>query len=330
MILKNILFLLVCLPIYCLAQKKDTVYKYLDANLQPTDEKNGQYFGVAIKKEGYWLLYAIYPDTTPVIKATFQDKHLKIKHGPYTIYYPKNIIASSGHYNNNKINGVWQTWHPNGNKKDSGLVINNQLVGLWKEWYSNGQVKKECTYSDVQSNSIYNSLNQPWTGPKNGSYNSWYMNGTLESSGNYENEIMNGEWKWYYENGNQSTIEYYSDGKISALQCFDSTGKSTGELCSISKPPMLKPEGDYKDFIFRNLLWPDEAIQSKIEGTVDVTFLITKEGELKELKITSDKEVLKKEVERLFENMKEWYPAISHNRPIESREELSIPFYRQK
>ena len=156
------------------------------------------------------------------------------------------------------------------------------------------------------------------------------MNGTLESSGNYENEIMNGEWKWYYENGNQSTIEYYSDGKISALQCFDSTGKSTGELCSISKPPMLKPEGDYKDFIFRNLLWPDEAIQSKIEGTVDVTVLITKEGELKELKITSDKEVLKKEVERLFENMKEWYPAISHNRPIESREELSIPFYRQK
>jgi TonB family protein len=313
-----------------MAQKKDTVYKYLDANLQPTDEKNGMYFGVAIKQNGYWLLYAIYPDTTPVIKATFQDKQLKIKNGPYTIYYPKHIMASTGFYNKNKMNGVWQTWHPNGNKKDSGLVINNQLVNLWKEWFPNGQIKKECSYSDIQTATNSAFLDMPWTGPKKGLYTTWYENGNMESRGNYFNEIMDGEWKWYFTNGITSTIEYYIEGKISALQCFDSTGKNIGEFCSISKPPMLNPEGNYNEYIFRNLLWPEEAIKSKIEGTVDVSFTITKEGNLIDLKISSDKDVLKKEVERLFETMKEWYPAVSHNRPVDSHEEISIPFYKKK
>ena len=142
---------MICLPVFGLAQKKDTVYRYLDANLQPTDEKNGEYFGVAIKKNGYWLLYAIYPDTTPVIKATFRDKQLKIKNGPYSSILSKEYNGMPGFYNNNTMNGVWQTWHPDGNKKDSGLVINNQLVNEWKEWFLNGQIKKECNYADIQT-----------------------------------------------------------------------------------------------------------------------------------------------------------------------------------
>lgn len=170
----------------------------------------------------------------------------------------------------------------------------------------------------------------PWTGPKKGLYTTWYENGNMESRGKYFNEIMDGEWKWYFTNGITSTIEYYIEGKISALQCFDSTGKNIGEFCSISKPPMLNPEGNYNEYIFRNLLWPEEAIKSKIEGTVDVSFTITKEGNLIDLKISSDKDVLKKEVERLFETMKEWYPAVSHNRPVDSHEEISIPFYKKK
>ncbi|HJW15576.1 MAG TPA: TonB family protein [Flavisolibacter sp.] len=328
--MKCFLLLLMCLPLRNMAQKKDTLYKYLDADLQPTDEKNGEFFGVAIKKDGYWVLYAIYPDTTPVIKAIFKDRQLKIKHGPYTVYYPKNRIETTGFYHNNMMNGVWQTWYPNGNKKDSGLVINNQLVNLWKEWYPNGHIKNECTYSEAQDQTIYKSINTPWTGPRNGKYSSWYENGKMESLGKYINGIMDGEWKWYYDNGNISTIEFYSDGKISALQCFDTTGKSTGEYCSISKPPLLKPAGDFREYIFGNLLWPEEAIKNKIEGTVDVNFTVTKNGELKDLKITSDKAVLKKEVERLFETMKEWYPAVSHNRPVDAQEEFSIPFYRKK
>ena len=92
---------------------------------------------------------------------------------------------------------------------------------------------------------------------------------------------------------------------------------------------LLKHAGDYKEYISETYYGLKKQYKKKIEGTVDVSFIITKNGDLKELKITSDKEVLKKEVERLFETMKEWYPAVSHNRAIDAQEEISIPFYRQ-
>ena len=78
------------------SQKKDTVFKFLDASLQLTTKKNAVYFGVAVKKKEGRLLQALYPDTTPVIKAWFKDKQLKINNGPYTLFYPKHTIAQVG------------------------------------------------------------------------------------------------------------------------------------------------------------------------------------------------------------------------------------------
>jgi len=317
------------LPIFSFAQKKDTVFKYLDSNLQPSGEKDAAYFGVAIHKEEGWLLYAVYADTTPVIKAWFKDKKLQIKDGPYTIYYPKHVIAQQGYYRENKMNGVWQSWHPNGHKKDSGMMINNQLVGTWKEWYANGVLMYDCNYTSRPDNWLLQ-LSGPQFTIKDGAFTSWYSNGIMESTGVYKNNMMEGQWNWFHINGKQSTIEQYKDGKIVSLQCFDTTGKETGELCSIDKPALLKSFGDYQQYVFQNLLWPEEAIQKKIEGEVKVGFTVNKFGILKSLVIESDEEILKKAVQDLFETMKEWYPAVSHNRAIDWEGYMVIPFYRNR
>lgn len=324
----KVVFLLL-LPVLSFAQKKDTVFKYLDVNLEPTNQKNAVYFGVAVRNQDGWLLYALYPDTTPVIKAWFKDKDLQIKNGPYTLYYPKNIIAQHGYFVKNKMNGVWQNWHSNGEKKDSGMIINNQLVGPWKEWYANGTLMYDCVYGD-NPNYLLTQLHGPYFGYKNGNFTSWYEDGTIESTGIYKYDVMDGEWKFFHSNGMQSTVEFYKGGKLASLQCFDTTGKQTGDFCSISKPAMLKGFGDYKQFIFQNLLWPEDAIKNNIEGTVNVHFTITKSGILENLVIEGVHDVLNKAVKELFESMKDWYPAISHNRAINWDEETSIPFYRKK
>jgi TonB family protein len=327
--MKFCICVLLLFPLLSFAQKKDTVLKYLDSNLQPTNEKNVVYFGVAIKKKEGWLLYALYPDTTPVIQAWFKDKQLKIKNGPYTVYYPKRVVAENGYYTENKMNGVWQSWHPNGEKKDSGLMKNDQLVGLWKEWYLNGRLKYECEYREESFN-LASQFSDAYFGIKNGNFTSWYENGNLESTGFYKNDVMNEEWKWFHSNGNASTIEKYKEGKIISLQCFDTTGKEVGEFCSIAKPALLKGFGDYKEYIFKNLLWPEEAVKKNIEGSVKVRFTVNKNGTLENLVLETDQEILKKGVEELFESMKEWYPAVSHNRAIDWEEEMTIPFYRNK
>lgn len=54
--------MLLLVPVLSFAQKKDTVFKYLNVNLEPTSRRDdAAYFGVAVRQHDGWLLYALYP-----------------------------------------------------------------------------------------------------------------------------------------------------------------------------------------------------------------------------------------------------------------------------
>src|SRR5438309_9153801 len=123
--------LLLLLPLHLWAQKKDTVSRYLDSNLQLTSRANASYYAVSIKAGDHWRLYSVYADTTPLLDVWFKDKKLEIKDGPYKVYYPKNVPAQSGWYKDNRRNGVWKTWYTGGLLKDSGLIKDDRLIDEW-------------------------------------------------------------------------------------------------------------------------------------------------------------------------------------------------------
>ena len=207
------------------------------------------------------------------------------------------------------------------------------MIGEWKSWHNNGQLILFANYKVVDE-SLLNILSSTNSGQifmlRYGPYKSWYENGNPQASGMYKDDLMDGEWNWFYENGQPSTIEKYTAGQLTQMKCFDSTGKETGDFCSISKPAMLKDFGNYREYIESNLLWPEEAAKKKIQGLVKVKFKVNKKGELKDLTIESAQPILKKAVEELFLNMKEWYPAVSHNRTVDFEDEMEIPFYLKK
>ena len=328
----NKLLVLLIIPVFSFSQK-DTIPKYLDKDLHFTTIDKAVYFGVAIKQSNHWKLYALYPDTTPVITAVFKDRQMKIKDGEFIIYYPKYIKAQETFYKNNHINGNWVSWYQNGTRMDSGAIINDHMSGLWKSWFPNGQLKiiavnkKEYSEEDQALLELKHSVSNNHYGIKDGEFNSWYLNGNQESVGYFKNDVMDGQWKWYFENGKESTIEIYKDGKITSLKCFDSTGKDSADFCSISKPATLKAYGDYRQYIMENLIWPEQALKKKIEGVVHIHIEISKNGEIKTLKLESDKKILQDAVAGLFTKMGAWDPAVSHNRVIEWQDDFDIPFY---
>ena len=120
----------------------------------------------------------------------------------------------------------------------------------------------------------------------------------------------------------------YREGKVVFLQCFDTKGKETGEFCSLARPALLKGFGDYKEFILQNLTWPEEALRKKIEGSVKVRFKVKKNEMLEDLVVECEQEVLKKAVIELVGYMKEWNRAVSHNRLVDWKDKIEIPFYR--
>lgn len=224
--MKRTLLLLLLLPFFVEAQKtgKDTVLIFMDANLEPANAKKGVYTGIAIKVENGWLVYALYADTTPIIKAYYKNKNLTVKEGPYAAYYPKNKKAREGFYSNNQMTGSWRFWYPNGNLKDSGRLNNNYVAGFWKSWHANGNPLSESYFKENLDERDMNLLlvanvngQAQLNGIRTGKFTSWYSGGLKESEGTFNNNVMDGEWRWYHSNGTPSTIETYSQGILTNL-----------------------------------------------------------------------------------------------------------------
>jgi antitoxin component YwqK of YwqJK toxin-antitoxin module len=126
--------------------QKDSVRKYLDADLHFTTKKEMVYPAMAIKTKDHWVLYAVYPDTAVLLTVYFKDAALTIKDGPFILYHPKRIKAQSGNFKDNAASGSWQSWYINGQLKNEGTIIDNQFSGVWKAWYQTGQLMSERTY----------------------------------------------------------------------------------------------------------------------------------------------------------------------------------------
>ena len=240
------------LPVFCLflccsaglAQKGDTVRKYLNEKFQLTDKRNAAHDALAIKENDHWYLTTNYPDTSGVLfKIYFKDKGLTIYDGPRIIYHPHNIKSEEINMRDNIAQGAFRSWYENGSLKDSGDYSNGRKNGLWKSWYQDGQI---------------------------------------ESTGSYSNSLHEGEWNWYYENGKPSTKEIYVKNKITKLECYNENGEYSGDRCGIAKVPI--PVGNFTSldaYLQENINWTKEMTDMLSSGTwvVKLKFIITKEGD---------------------------------------------------
>ena len=349
-----------------LAQKGDTLRKYLNGALEYTKENDAAYAAMAIKNGDYWFMMGVYPDTSILLKAYFKDKKLTVKEGPFTLYFPKGIKAMEGNYNNNIQQCVWKFYYRNGQLKDSGMLKNNQMVNTWYSWHENGQLFSMANYpSDESLPDKYTPVrlpgnpgvlaDEPITNAKDGAWKSYHPNGKLKDSGNYKQSVKDGfwiswhengeleskgfynldtqegKWEYFHSNGQPSTIETYKNSKVVDMECFDENGKSTGSFCSLLKPPtpILDRFVDFNTYMLDHLFWPKELDGKDVSGLVKISYTISKEGQLTEFKVLqSPHELLSKEVERFFRSIEKWAPAISHNRTIDLAVLLDIPFYR--
>ncbi|GAC1451123.1 MAG: hypothetical protein NVSMB7_13650 [Chitinophagaceae bacterium] len=321
--------------------QKDSVRKYLDAALHFTTKKNFTYAAMAIKNNDHWVLYAVYPDTSVLLKVFFKDAALTVKDGPFTLYYPKGNIAQMGYFLNNIVQGHWQSYYPDGQLKDEGEIVNNHFSGLWRAWYANGLPKSTRTYIYKDSMSAGQPVheNSPAKfqkvlddltpdGKMEGPASTWYENGNKESVVNYHNDSLSGLCSWYWPNGRPSSIEVYTNGKVTELECYDSTGKYTGATCSISKLPVLiHPVFTAFDYI------EDELHKQKRRditnyGEAVVNFTVTQKGTVENLVITDSPDAaLSRHISEIFKTMPLWSPAVTHNRTVDYPVRIVIPYY---
>lgn len=331
-----------------------------------TNKANAAYGALAIRQGDHWLLVAAYADTSPLLRAYFQDENLTIKDGPFVLYHPGKTKLIAGTYVNGIKQGVWITWYQNGRLKDSGSYKNNHMTGEWRSWSDSGTLTGIFHFPDADAittevrgyinprdrrrsilagdtsagilqgpaMSFYANGQMRDSGAykadrKEGVWKQWYTNGHLESVGTYTHNVQEGEWEYYRENGLRSSKEKYVNNKITALQCFDEQGNPAGNTCPILKPPVAQGKFlNFDQYALDNMFWPEQLKHSDVEGEVEIEYTISKEGELKQLKVLrTPHPLMSEEVVRFFKTLK-WSPAVSHNRPIEYTMKYKVPFYR--
>lgn len=202
----------------------------------------------------------------------------------------KGILAND--VTDGELNGLFISYHPNGQVKDSGMLIAGIRQGIWHSFYPSGKKDNE--------------------GP--------FLNGNME-----------GAWTFYHENGAVSTREQYKNNKIIDLACFDEQGNSMGSFCSILKPPVpsLDRFTDFNTYMLDQLMWPKELDGKNVSGLVKAHYTISKTGEMLSFIVDeSPHPSITAEVERFFKTLTKWSPAIIHNRPLQYTATIEIPFYR--
>lgn len=83
----------------------------------------------------------------------------------------------------------------------------------------------------------------------------------------------------------------------------------------------------WQDYLSANIRYPEDAIKRKIEGTVVVQFVVTKEGKVRQVVIArSVHPSLDKEAIRLIKNSPDWVPARKNGRNVNSYKRQPIIF----
>lgn len=97
----------------------------------------------------------------------------------------------------------------------------------------------------------------------------------------------------------------------------------------VETPPVFIGGNDaLKRFIIKHMIWPKEALENKILGTVSANFIVEKDGTITQPAIDSprlcngcDEEVL-----RLLSIMPKWKPGEQSRRKVRVRYQIPISF----
>ena len=134
------------------------------------------------------------------------SKHVEFKDSRKLVFektwYPDGSTKKIDEYPNDSTHH-YQLYYSNGELKEEiidGRIQKYPPKGQIFEYYYNGQVKKDITYNK--------------DGKKEGAYSIYYKSGEKWEEGRYKNDLLQGNFKKWYTNGQKAEDHTMVDGKI--------------------------------------------------------------------------------------------------------------------
>jgi TonB family protein len=139
------------------------------------------------------------------------------------------------------------------------------------------------------------------------------------------------------KNGFTDVINYYNPykdtpQKSSAIDKSKSEpDEGSNQIFSFVEEDPIPPGGDFQRYIQENLIYPSEALSRNIEGKVNVSFVVGRDGGLRDIKITRELGYgCDEEAIRILEKMPNWTPGKSSGKSVLVKMDMPIVFKIKK
>ena len=127
----------------------------------------------------------------------------QLKTGTWKALDKQGRVRIVEHYTDNALDGVYQSFHPNGNLLEEGHYHAGKKSGLWKGYDREGTARTEEIWRE---------------GERHGEAVVMQDKGVPLSRGNYDNGVPIGEWTLYNPNGKVRSLITYEGGRVASEQ----------------------------------------------------------------------------------------------------------------
>lgn len=140
---------------------------------------------------GKWRFF--FPDQKLEIVGNYNRKGKK--DGEWRWFYPNGELLSMENYEDGKLEGEYLEFDEQGNEIAKGNYVFDEKDGMWV--YLHGAMKEQGSYYD---------------GMRQGVWKLWYGDGKLASEIEYDQDLPDGKFSSYWENGNVKLAGRYIGG----------------------------------------------------------------------------------------------------------------------
>jgi len=145
-----------------------------------------------------------------------------------TMYYPGGNLMAKGYYHHEQKDSLWTYYDPFGPIVSTENYIDGVKNGVSKIFYHNGNVNEERTWVNGKQNGMWRQFFEDSTIKSLGKYHNDSLQGTVTfffpggikicAQGQYKNDVKNGEWIFYKDDGKILNKQTYSMGRITKGQ----------------------------------------------------------------------------------------------------------------
>lgn len=154
-------------------------------------------------KQGHWIYFGnmkSLPGFAPDAKVEEGEFTNNRKNGTWIKYYPDGKTQSEITFMNNRPSGPYKTYYKNGQIEEEGVWKNNRNVGHFTRYYENGEKQQDFNFGT--------------TGKREGHQEYYYENGQTMIEGNWATGKEDGKITEYFADGSLKSEKYFNGGAL--------------------------------------------------------------------------------------------------------------------